>query len=466
MRSLRTKLTVAFLIIALSGVALVAIFTGNLTRRQFDEFVVNRYQADLATELAEYYARNNNWQGIGDILPHRRGPGNQGMSASNAQPLALADENSRIIYSTVGRYRVGERVAEIGPNGISVIPIEVDGKAVGFLWFGERRGVVGGRGSPEALFLAGVDRVILWSAGGAALLALLLASILAGTISRPISELMKATHVLASGELGHQVPVRTNDEIGQLTSSFNHMSADLAHANELRRQMTADIAHDLRTPLSIILGYSEALAEGKLVGSPEIFGAVHLQARHLNRLIDDLRTLSLADAGQITLARRPIDPRTLLEHISLAYMPSAEAKGITITVTESNVPPIIVDPDRISQVLGNIVGNAIRHTPVGGHIELSSYQADGSVMLQIKDSGPGILPDDLPHIFDRFYRGDTARHPGNGASGLGLAIARSLVEAHGGRIRAANSAEGALFIIELPQTDASGSEKFPARVNS
>jgi signal transduction histidine kinase len=266
--------------------------------------------------------------------------------------------------------------------------------------------------------------------------------------------LTEATRAVAGGDLGHQVPVRTSDEIGDLAKSFNQMSADLAHSNQLRRQMTADIAHDLRTPLSVILGYSEALADGKLPGTPETYEAMHLQAQHLNRLIDDLRTLSLADAGQLSLLRRPVEPRDLLEHTALAHLPAAESRRIALTVDADDGPPVIVDPDRLLQVLGNLVSNALRHTPDGGHVTLSAIHEDGHVMLRIRDSGPGIPADDLPHIFDRFYRGDQARQA-NGASGLGLAIARSLVEAHGGRLTAENTTGGALFTIQLPLLPAS-----------
>jgi signal transduction histidine kinase len=277
----------------------------------------------------------------------------------------------------------------------------------------------------------------------------LLGIILARTISHPVQELTAATKALAGGDLGHQVPVRTGDEIGQLAQSFNQMSADLAHSNQLRRQMTADIAHDLRTPLSVILGYSEALADGKLPGAPETYTAMHVQAQHLNRLIDDLRTLSLADAGQLSLMRRPVDPQGLLEHTALAYLPAAESRGIAISVEGEAVKPVSVDPDRMLQVLGNLVGNALRHTPDGGRVILSTARANGYVLLRVQDNGPGIPAADLPHIFDRFYRGDKARS--DSASGLGLAIARSLIEAHDGRIAAENApGGGALFTLSLP----------------
>jgi signal transduction histidine kinase len=333
------------------------------------------------------------------------------------------------------------------------LPVEVDGDVVGYIQFAERPGGMAEvRESPEARFLAGVDRAIVLSAAAAAFLALILGAILASTISRPVQELTAATQALAGGDLGHQVPVRTSDEIGELAKSFNQMSADLAHSNQLRRQMTADIAHDLRTPLSVIAGYAEALADGKLPGTPETFEAIHHQAQHLNRLIEDLRTLSLADAGQLSLMRQPVEPRGLLEHTALAYLPVAESRGVELTVEGEDVPPVMVDPDRLLQVLGNLVSNALRHTLNGGRVALSAARGNGGVLLRVQDTGPGIPAADLPHIFDRFYRGDKARSD-DGASGLGLAIARSLVEAHGGRITAEHAtAGGAVFSILLPTT--------------
>jgi signal transduction histidine kinase len=269
-----------------------------------------------------------------------------------------------------------------------------------------------------------------------------------------VQELTAATKVLAAGDLGHQVQVRTDDEIGELAKSFNRMSADLAHSNQLRRQMTADIAHDLRTPLSVILGYAEALSEGKLPGTPENYEAMYLQAQHLNRLIEDLRTLSLADAGQLSLMRRPVEPRGLLEQAVLAYLPVAESRGISLAVEGDAAPPVLVDPDRLLQVLGNLINNALRHTPDGGRVALSAARDDGRVLLRVRDSGPGIPAEDLPHIFDRFYRGDKARQS-DGASGLGLTIARSLIEAHAGRITAENApGGGAQFSISLPLSTA------------
>jgi signal transduction histidine kinase len=257
---------------------------------------------------------------------------------------------------------------------------------------------------------------------------------------------------MAQGELEQQVPVRSQDELGELAAAFNQMSADLSRANELRRQMTADIAHDLRTPLSVITGYTEALRDGVLPPMPETFQTLHQEAEHLSLLVEDLRTLSLADAGELTLTRQLLHPHELLERMAAAYLPKAQELEVTLQVTaEANVPPVNVDPERMVQVLGNLVGNALRYTPAGGQISLAATQQGNNVLLTVQDNGVGIAPDELPRVFDRFYRGDVARQTYEGESGLGLAIAKSIVELHGGTITVESTpGEGTTFTIALP----------------
>jgi signal transduction histidine kinase len=201
------------------------------------------------------------------------------------------------------------------------------------------------------------------------------------------------------------------------------------------------------------MGYTESLSDGKLHGSPEMYGVMHKEAQHLSHLIDDLRTLSLADAGELPLTRRAVAPLELLNRIAEAYQVQAQQQQITLNVQSApDLPDIDVDPDRMVQVLGNLVSNAFRFTPEGGTISLSAATNAAHVHIQVKDSGAGIDPADLPHIFSRFYRGDKSR-PHDGESGLGLAIVRSIVEAHGGQITA-DSTPGAVttFTITLPIT--------------
>jgi signal transduction histidine kinase len=330
------------------------------------------------------------------------------------------------------------------------LEVELDGRVVGYLLAGDnwndRRPL-----SPEMAFLVQVNRIIGLSALAAMVIALFLGGMLARTLTRPLRELTAATQDIARGELGRQVPVRSRDELGALASSFNRMSADLDKSTRLRKQMTADVAHDLRTPLSLILGYTEALSDGKLPGDPEIYTVMHREAQHLNRLIDDLRLLSLADAGELPLNRTPISPVVLLERAASAFRAQAAAKDITLRLDAAgDLPPVDVDPERIAQVLGNLLSNGLRHTPPGGQIVLSAAAPDGSVLLRVHDTGPGIDPADLPYIFNRFYRADKSRAEA-GESGLGLSIARSLVEAHGGSISAESApSQGATFSIWLP----------------
>jgi signal transduction histidine kinase len=259
---------------------------------------------------------------------------------------------------------------------------------------------------------------------------------------------------MASGELAQRVPVRSQDELGELATSFNQMSADLARANELRQQMTADIAHDLRTPITVISGYMESLRDGVLEPSPDRFEVIYNEAQQLKRLVEDLRTLSLADAGELVLQKARLSPKVLLDRVVAAYGHRAQQQEVVLRMASGpDVPEVPVDAERMAQVLGNLVTNALRHTPAGGQITLSAHhQAPASdVELVVQDTGAGIDPEALPRVFDRFYRADASRQQGEGESGLGLAIAKSIVEAHDGTISVASQlGSGTAFTIALP----------------
>jgi signal transduction histidine kinase len=293
----------------------------------------------------------------------------------------------------------------------------------------------------------------LVTALGSALAALVLGVFLARSLTNPLEELTGAIRAMSRGQLGQQIPVRSKDEIGELALTFNQMSADLERLNEQRVQMTADIAHDLRTPLTVLGGYLEAMQEKVLDPTPERLETMHTEVQGLIRLVEDLRTLSLADAGALGLARSLTNPEDLLARAAEAFSLQADTAGVDLRIeTHPALIQVNVDPERFHQVLSNLVANAIRHTGPGGRVTLAARPEGGSISFEVRDTGEGITPESLPHIFDRFYRVSKAREQDGGESGLGLAIARSLVEAHGGMLTAASEGigKGSLLTIKLP----------------
>lgn len=456
MHSLASKLTLAFLFVGLTGAVLVAVFVRQRTRREFDQFISNQIQDVLVSNLTEYYQRNGGWNGVNSVFLQGRGgsspnPGAETRWEARRALFTVADANGTIVLAG-GLEHLGQTISQSDLK--KGVPLQVDDKTVGWLLFTpalDRFRL----GTPEGNFLRSVNQATIFSALGAAGIALILGGILAYTLTRSLREMTAATQLLAKGELGHQVKVRSKDELGALADSFNQMSAELARSNDLRRRMTADIAHDLRTPLSVIMGYTEGLSDGKLQATSETFTVMHTEALHLSRLIDDLKTLALADAGELPLTRQRVDPGVLLRRALDAYRVEADRRQIEIRIERpSKLPDVDIDVERMAQVLGNLMSNALRYTPAGGLVTLSAESSNGAVRLRVSDNGAGIPAEDLPYIFGRSFRGDKARRQEEGESGLGLAIAKSLVEAQGGKISVKSEMDrGTTFTIDLPASD-------------
>jgi two-component system OmpR family sensor kinase/two-component system sensor histidine kinase BaeS len=312
---------------------------------------------------------------------------------------------------------------------------------------------------------SGQTAVLVWLGGCSLALALplLAASLARGAwrgIATPLVDVMAAADALAEGNLSVRVPERGPGDFSRLAHSFNRMAQELERAEQQRRNLTADVAHELRTPLHIIQGNLEGILDGVYQPSAEHLNATLEETRLLARLVDDLGTLSLAEAGQLPLQWEPVDIAELLADTSTTFTGQAEAAGIHLNVTVDDAsikdggPPLLITADagRLDQVLTNLLVNALRHTSPGGTITLSAAPTTSGVRLIISDTGAGIPPEDLPYIFDRFWRGDRSRsHTGGAGAGLGLAIARQLVQAHGGRITVASQpGQGTTFTIELP----------------
>ena len=452
MRSLAMKLTLAFLLISLIGTALAAVFARQATRREFDRFLLEEARSDFIATASAYYETHGSWAGVYQFLsaiPPAQGvpPGQwqpEGAVQSPPIPFLLADQAGRVVVPG-GYYQMGDLVpvSELQRG----IPVEVGEQVVGTVLTPTFSPELDPR---EQQYMERTTRALFMAALGATVIALLVGAVLARSLTRPLREMTAAVRSIAKGELQQLVPVRSPDELGELAVAFNQMSASLSRANQLRRQMAADIAHDLRSPLTVISGYLESLRDGVLKPTPERFEVLSNETIHLQRLVEDLRTLSLADAGELTINRQPVPPGELLERQVAAYQNQAEARQVGIDVNiQPNLPEVSVDPERMMQVLGNLVSNALRYTPPGGTITLTSWQEGDNVVLEVRDTGAGIPPETLPHVFERFYRGDEARQQ-DGASGLGLAIAKAIVELHGGQITASSEGvgKGSVFTIK------------------
>ncbi len=272
-------------------------------------------------------------------------------------------------------------------------------------------------------------------------------------IVRPIGRLATAAERIARGSYGERVPVRGSDELSVLASAFNDMAASLESAELRRRQLLSDLAHELRTPLATIEGYVEGVRDGVVPPTPETWSVLETESGRIRRLVDDLQKVSRAEERQLDLRIGPLAPGAIVAQAAQAAGPAYAAKGVALeTTADDRLPPVAADGDRIGEVLANLLDNALRHTPAGGSVEVRAEGRGGEVEFTVSDSGEGIAPEHLGRVFERFYRIDSGRTRARGGSGIGLAIARALVEAHGGRIRAesADPGAGTRFVVTMP----------------
>ncbi|MFE7312380.1 sensor histidine kinase [Streptomyces sp. NPDC057555] len=299
-------------------------------------------------------------------------------------------------------------------------------------------------------------------AGGAALVLLVTVAVtvLAGIrLVRPLRALTAAVQRLAEGDASAQVRVTGGDEIGRLSVAFNAMAGRRAELERLRKAMVSDVAHELRTPLSNIRGWLEAAEDGVVDNDGALLASVLEEALLLQHIIDDLRDLAAADAGELRLSKVPMQVADVLVQTANAHRADADASGVTLTVTADDASRIDADPVRLRQMTGNLVSNAIRHTPRGGTVTLRSRAADGTVRIDVADTGVGIAPDELPHVFDRFWRAEKSRSRQTGGSGLGLSIVRKLAETHGGTVTARSTpGAGSVFRLTLPLLPETGDD--------
>ncbi len=475
------KLLGAFLIIIAVGGLVTSVLTSRATLRAFNLYTTRSGQIwarRIAPDLAEFYALDKSWLGVEIFLQESsmaqqhqgmmgQGNGNgklNGQSTSDddsmmsalGQRLILADSQSLVIYDSLNEL-TGRQLTPV--EILKGIPISVDKKVVGTLLV-----TPGSQSATTTLvneFQTSVRRAIISSGFLAGLTALALGVVLFFQITAPMRKLRKAAAAIAEGDLTQRVEITGEDEFAQLGETFNQMAANLSQAEIQRQHLMADVAHELRTPLTAIQGTVEGMQDGVLPCDAEQLNALLAETTLLNRLIEDLRLLSLAETNQLKLQRQPIEINNLINQITERLQPQARTKGIQLEHSlQDGLPTLQMDPDRITQILNNLITNASRYTPQGGSIQISTSQKSPatSVMISVKDTGTGISAQDLPHIFDRFYRADRSRSRISGGSGLGLAIVKELVEAHGGTIKVESpifeivdhQGYGTCFVMEFP----------------
>jgi len=470
MNSIAAKLLLSFLAVVAVGVVAVAYLANRATDAEFATYVASggtMRQVRAAEMLSGYYVAQGNWDKIGPVLT--------ALARSPQERLVLVDAQGTVVGDSAGHW-VGQQAAGLGLQEPSTI--SADGRPVGELYSlgngaagpGLGPGGPGGAGrgrrgqndltpvvqaaSPEESFLAGVQQSLWLAALLAGVLALALAALLTRQIVRPLRLLARGADRLAAGNLEHRVAVNSHDELGKLAVSFNTMAANLERNEAQRRSLLADVAHELRTPLSIIEGTADAMLDGVYDLSADNVRVVKDQAQLLAKLITDLRELSLAEAGQFALAEEPTDMAELARRALQHHEATALAKGIRLTLDAPAALPLIpADPARLAQVLNNLIANALRYTPGGGTVSVAVRReaTAARIVVRVADTGEGIAPDDLPHVFDRFFRADRSRARRSGGSGLGLAIARQIVAAHGGQIWAESApGVGSTFSFALP----------------
>jgi len=454
LNSLRFRLLLTTLAVVLVTVSVMAVFASQRTAGEFRSYVEHGDRSRdrrLAFVLTRAYAQTQTWQNIQPAL--------EDLSQVSGDRVVVADLQGKIVGDS-SKELIGKTVGSQWPRPSSSIIFE--SREVGSLYINPL--------PPPPLvntdFVAAVNRSVLLSALMASAVAIVITLFMSRRIVRPVELLTAAARQMEKGDLKTRVKVTSNDEIGQLSHAFNAMADGLAKQEQLRRNMVSDVAHELRTPLTNIRGYLEAAKDGLVQPDGALVDNLYEEAILLNRLVNDLQELALAEAGQLRLERHPVKIGDVVRTTIEVLNPRAEERDISLVVqAPDDLPMVEADLHRVGQVLRNLLNNALDYTPPGGQVTVAAQQDGAWVNVQVRDTGPGIAPEHLPYVFERFYRVDPSRTRARaegppepkapcgwaGGAGLGLAIVKQLVQAHGGRVWVESAlGAGATFGFTLP----------------
>jgi signal transduction histidine kinase len=448
LRSLHAKLTWSFIAVALVAMVITVTMAQLAIALRFGDFLAGtrRAQAErLAQVLASWYRETGTWEGVRVQLG---GPGGHMMMRRWPERVLVMDARGRLVLDSSGgpppTPAMLERWRRQGE------PIVVNGRTVGTVAV---PGVVeAGMRTLEAIFTRSVRSAMITGGVLAAGVAAVLGAYLARRLAARLGVFQRAADSIAGRNLAVRVPEDGDDELAALGRAFNLMAGNLQESEKARRNLVADVTHELRTPLSILRGGLESLQDGVIAATPEVVSSLADEALRLSHLVTDLQDLSLAESGHLPLDAGRVDVGELVEGAVSPLRIEAQLRTIRMeSELPANLPAVHADAKRSRQVLMNLLTNAIKYTPAGGTITITARASVGRVAISVIDDGPGIAPGELPHIFNRFYRGDRARSRAEGGTGLGLSIARGYVEAQGGSIWAENlPPRGARFTFELP----------------
>ncbi|MDD5082387.1 MAG: ATP-binding protein [Dehalococcoidales bacterium] len=439
--SLQFRLLAAFTLVILVTIGAVFFFINQATQneiRQFEQRAEETHASRMQFELSVYYSRQGNWNGIQPYIEQWGNLYGQRITIADANGTVVADSQNLLVGMPC-------------PTNMTGRPLSVPWEGiVGTLYVAPQSS-----GADLTSFLIvyqSMGRFFLWGGALAAVMALVVTFLLSRRILSPVRALTLTSSRLGQGDFSQRVQTQDKGELGELARTFNLMAGDLERAEKLRRNLVADTAHELRTPLSNIQGYLEAIRDGVVQPDTATINSIHEEVILLSRLIDDLQELALAEAGKLNMVRQAENISTIINQAVAAMQPQASAKGVSLlTDLPDGLPLCDIDSHRISQVLRNLMDNAVVHTPEGGTVTVAARHQDKWIEVSVTDTGEGIPAEDLPNIFERFYRVDQSRARATGGHGLGLTIAKRLVEAHGGKIDVQSElGKGSRFTFTLP----------------
>ena len=444
--SLQFRLVLGFALVLALSLGSVSWYVGYAAQQEAEQFqreVEEARAARIERMVARFYSdRRGDWAGLQPALE-------QAGSLYDWR-IRVTDQEGHLVGDS--HEKSGSPLREVGRRG-RLFPVLSSGQEVGSIQVSLSNTP---QMAPEPSFsrlVSAVNRSLLWTGLAAGMGGVLLVSLVSRRVLAPARALGSAARSLGQGDLSQRVQDPGRDEIGQLSTTFNSMAEGLEDAERQRRSLMADVAHELRTPLSNIQGYLEAIRDGLLQPDSTTLDTLHHQVLYLTSLVEDLRLLALAEAGALTVHREPDSLAELLQAAVEAVRPKAQASGISLSLElPPQLPLVELDRTRISQVMGNLLENAILHTPEAGSVTVTA-QVVGSTTARVavSDTGEGIPPEELPLVFERFHRVDPSRSRATGGVGLGLTIAKQLVEANGGSIRAESTpGQGSRFIFDLP----------------